>query len=180
MNLLIDKYSFSIKPQPVSIELKPIDFYQQIPEVFFNIYTNLTNEEINEIINNQELTNLIITEVYQRLSITNSNTFVGIINNTFKLINSLNGIIIMILKTYYGYKLPELISKTEEELLTLLIFELQTGIVPKDFPIESLKNALRSYFDEKIVDDFSKNCLNKLIQQVQNDFEQQLKELENI
>ena len=179
-NLLIDNYNITIKNPPVTVELKTLEFYKTIPDFFLKHYTTLTDKEIKEISFNKELTDTMVNEVYKNLTIINKSNFIKITNKSIKLINSLSGVIIFILKQYYGYKIIDLISKSEDELLTLFILELKLGLPNDNFSVDMLKDAIKQIFDEETANDFINNCCDRLIKKSEEDFQRELEELNNL
>lgn len=180
MNIVIGDYNINIKRNPVLNRLKPIEYYLEISDLFLETYTDLSYEDIDEILLNDELANTIVKEVYKKLNINDEQHFIKIVNNTNELLNSIDGLLIMYLERYYECNLLELIKMTSEELLTLFVYNLRTKNAIMTINPDELKNILSQFYSEETVNGFIENCCQRLQKQAQDSFEKEIEQLNNI
>lgn len=180
MNIVIGDYNINIKRNPVINRLKTLDYYKKIPELFLETYTDLYDEDINEITENPELLSAIIENVYNNLNINDEQKFIKVTNNSLEMLNSIDGMLILFLERYYDCNIVDLVKLTSEELLTLFIFNLKTKEAVITMDVNTLKDILCSFYSEKTVDDFINSCGDRLKKQAQSDFEKELEQLNNI
>lgn len=180
MNIVIGDYNINIKRNPVLNRLKSLEYYKEIPDLFLETYTDLDYESIDEIIQYSELSNMIIETIYKNLNVNDENKFIRTTNNALELLNSIDGMLILFLERYYGCNILDLIKLTSEELLILFIFNLRTKNAIEPIDLETLKNILKSFYSEKTVDDFIENCGERIKQQIQDSFEKEMEQLNQI
>lgn len=177
-NIIIGDYNISVTHKPITNVLKPVDYYEKVPDLFLATYTNLDYSEIEEIIENEELTKVIIKEVYNYLTVNDETRFIRTVNKALELINSFDGVMIVALQRYYNYSLKDLLQMSSEELLTILVVELKT----KNVKIESelLKKALLNFYSEDTVNDFMEQCCGMTKEQIEKEFEKEFQALQNL
>lgn len=180
MNIVIGDYNINIKHKSVLQRLKPLEYYKEIPELFLETYTDLDYEDMDEILENKELAEVMIKEVYNNLTINDEQKFIKTVNNSLEFVNSIDSILIIFLERYYNHNVTELIKMSSEELLNLFVFDLKTKEAVAVIDIENLKKILISFYSEKTVNEFIENCCERLKQQAQDSFERELEQLNNI
>lgn len=180
INIVVDKYNIPIKEIPIIKGLKELSLYKEIPESFLELYTELSYEEIDEIISNSSICNTVIESVYSQLDITNKNKFVKSVSNSLNTLNSITGVLFVILSRNYGYSIKDLINLTIDELIFLFVFELKLGDPKYEIDVEKLKNVIEETYDKNIADDFVDKCCDRLQKLVQDNFEKEMEQLNNL
>lgn len=180
MNIVIGDYNINIKNNPITNRLNTLEYYKEIPDLFLETYTDLSYEEIDEIVSNSELSDTIIGFIYNNLSISNESKFIKVVNSSLEFLNSMDGVLLVFLERYFGYSSTELIKMTSEELLTLFIICLKSKDPIENIDVENLKDILKSFYSEETTNDFIEHCCGRLVQQAQNDFEREMEQLNNI
>lgn len=180
MNIVIGDYSIKIQDRPAFQKIQKIDFYKKNPELFLKAYTDLSDDDIEEILDDNNLTNTMVQEIYKRLNINDESEFIKSVNNSLEIINSLDGVIIIYLYKYFGHPLVELMKLNSDELLTLFIFELKFSVPSRNIDIEQLKNVLSMQYSEESVKGFIDNCCDGIVKQNEQAFEKELQNLENL
>lgn len=180
MAIVIEDYVINVKHKPVLYRLKPIDYYKELPDLFLETYTDLDDDSIDEIISNQELCDVVLSEVYKNLTVDDEKRFIKVTNSSLEMLNSFDGVIIVFLERYYNYNSLELIKMSSEELLSLFIFNLKARDPQYTINIDNLREILSSFYSEKTVNDFIDNCCGRLKEQAQKDFDKEFEQLNNI
>lgn len=180
MNIVVGDYVINIKNQTVLNQLKPLDYYNNIPDLFLMAYTDLDSEDIEEILKDDELKNTMIKEVYKNLNISDETTFIRTVNKTFELVNSIEGVLIVALNMYYQHSLSELIKLSSSELLAMFIIELKINGSNKKIEADLLKTTLLNYYSEETVNDFINQCYQVSEEEMQKNWEKDFNELNNL
>lgn len=180
MNIVIGDYSIKIQDRPAFQKIQKIDFYKENPELFLKAYTDLSDDDIEEIMYDDNLINTIVQEIYKRLNLNDENEFIKSVNNSLEIINSLDGVIIIYLYKYFGHSLIELMKLNSDELLTMFIFELKFSKPNINIDIEQLKSVLTMQYSEETVQGFIENCCDGLVKHNEQAFEKELQNLENL
>lgn len=164
-----DKYYISFPDLKIADELKERAHYLNHPKAFLQRFTDLSKEDIEEIVKDTELAKNIVNTVYDALDITQENTFITKVNKAYSAFNKIDMIFFMSL--HFNFKMPlmELMEKTTKELIMLFIINAQINSDSIDI-VNNVCESLKGFYSEKTVEDFKKLCI------VEKTKEQQMKE----
>lgn len=164
-----DKYYISFHDLKMSDSLKEKEHYLDHPKAFLQRFTDLSKEHIEEILKDKELTMNIVNTIYDKLDVTQEQTFISKVNKAYSTFNKIDMLFFMAL--HYSFKIPmtELLNKTTQELL--ILFLINTQIHRDDNTVvENVCENLKNYYSEKTVEDFKKLCI------IEKTKEEQMKE----
>lgn len=180
MNIVVGDYNINIKQTNILNRLNTLEYYKEIPDLFLETYTDLSFDDIDEIISNSDLSNAMVELIYNNLNVSSESKFIKTVNNSLELLNSVDGVLLVFLERYYEYNAVDLIKLTSEELLSLFIFCLKSKDAIAPIDIDNLKEILNSFYSEETTNDFIEHCCGRVMQQAQDSFEKEMEQLNNI
>lgn len=153
-----DKYYISFEDLKITDELKEKNHYFQYPKAFMQKFTDLSINDIEEILKDKELTENIINTIYDKLDITKESTFISKVNKAFSCFNKTDMIFIMPLCYAFNIPIIDLISKSTKDLIMLFIMNVQVNREQQSV-IDTVCDNLKTIYSEETVNDFRKLCI---------------------
>lgn len=153
-----DKYLITFDDLKLMDELKEKEHYIKHPKAFFQRFTYLSEENIEEILKDEDTTNKIIDTIYNNLDITQESTFISKVNKAYSCFNKIDMIFFTALHFSFNIPITDLMNKTTKELLMLFIINSQVHR-DKSNIVENVCNSLKAYYSEQTVNDFKKLCI---------------------
>lgn len=153
-----DKYYISFPELKMTDDLKDKNHYLKYPRSFMQRFTNLNNSDIEEILNDKELTETVINSVYDKLDITKESTFISKVNKAYSCFNKIDMIFFISLHYTFGIPMTDLIGKTTKELIMLFIINCQINRDDTS-AIDRVCEGLKVYYSDETINDFKKLCV---------------------